>query len=56
MHPWEIDAEQPRVDGLKAKARFRHYLNLKNTEKRLRRLLTDFQWGRMDEIFLNGVS
>jgi len=55
MHPWEIDVEQPRLPGISLKSRFRHYINLGNTEKRLRRLLADFSWGRMDEIFLGGA-
>ena len=55
LHPWEIDVDQPRLKGITMKSRFRHYINLKNTEARLRRLLTDFRWGRMDEIFLNGA-
>lgn len=52
FHPWEIDAEQPRVSGIDARTRFRHYVNLQHTEGRLRRLLKDFNWGRMDEVFL----
>ena len=52
FHPWEIDAGQPRITGIDAKTRFRHYLNLHRTEGRIRRLLDDFSWGRMDEIFL----
>jgi len=44
FHPWEVDPEQPRVNGSKGKAKFRHYLNLHRTEPRLRRLLADFQW------------
>lgn len=52
FHPWEIDPEQPRVAGIDAKSRFRHYVNLSRTEARIRRLLGDFAWGRMDEIFL----
>jgi len=52
FHPWEIDPEQPRVPGVDAKSRFRHYVNLSRTEGRIRRLLQDFAWGRMDEIFL----
>lgn len=52
FHPWEIDAEQPRIAGIDAKTRFRHYLNLHRTEPRLKRLLADFSWGRMDEVFL----
>ena len=52
FHPWEIDPEQPRVRGIDAKTRFRHYVNLGRTEARIRRLLSDFAWGRMDDIFL----
>jgi len=52
FHPWEIDVDQPRIDGISAKTRFRHYVNLDRMEHRLRKLLTDFAWGRMDELFL----
>jgi polysaccharide deacetylase family protein (PEP-CTERM system associated) len=51
FHPWEIDAAQPRVPGTTLKTRFRHYVNLHRTEPRLRRLLRDFHWNRMDEVF-----
>jgi polysaccharide deacetylase family protein (PEP-CTERM system associated) len=50
-HPWEVDPGQPRVGGLSFKSRFRHYTNISRMEGRLRRLLRDFQWGRMDEVF-----
>lgn len=53
FHPWEIDADQPRVAGADAKARFRHYVNIDRNERKLTRLLQDFRWGRMDAIFLN---
>jgi polysaccharide deacetylase family protein (PEP-CTERM system associated) len=52
FHPWEIDHGQPRIAGINAKTRFRHYVNLHRTEGRLKRLLADFRWGRMDDIFL----
>lgn len=52
IHPWEVDPQQPRPAGLGLKTRFRHYLNLHRTYGRLERLLADFKWGRMDEIFL----
>ena len=32
FHPWEIDPEQPKQEGIDAKTRFRHYLNLKRME------------------------
>lgn len=52
FHPWEIDVEQPRVAGIDAKTRFRHYVNIDRMESRLQQLLGDFRWGRMDQIFL----
>jgi polysaccharide deacetylase family protein (PEP-CTERM system associated) len=56
FHPWELDPDQPRVKGIRAKTRFRHYLNLKRTEPRLRRLVADFRWDRVDRVFLNGAA
>ncbi len=56
FHPWEIDVDQPRVAGIDAKTRFRHYVNIPRTEARIVRLLRDFAWGRMDEIFLGQTA
>lgn len=53
FHPWEIDVDQPRIPGISSKTRFRHYVNIPRMEGRLDRLLSDFQWGRMDHIFLD---
>jgi len=55
FHPWEIDSGQPRISGISAKTRFRHYVNIDRMESRLHRLLADFSWGRMDELFLKQV-
>ncbi|MEM7765616.1 MAG: XrtA system polysaccharide deacetylase [Pseudomonadota bacterium] len=52
FHPWEIDPDQPRVEGIPLKTRFRHYVNLKRFESRLTRLASEFRWSRMDEIYL----
>lgn len=52
LHPWEVDPAQPRQHAAPAFSRFRHYLNLDRTEPRLRRLLRDFAWSRMDRLFL----
>lgn len=56
FHPWEIDPDQPRVKGAPLKSRVRHYLNLDKMEARLRRLLADFSWGRMDRVFLGDAA
>jgi polysaccharide deacetylase family protein (PEP-CTERM system associated) len=50
FHPWEIDPDQPRHAGLSLKSRFRHYTNLGRMEGKLRRLLADFAWDRMDRV------
>lgn len=51
LHPWEIDPDQPKQSNLSAKTRFRHYINLKHTYRRLEKLVQDFQWDRMDKVF-----
>lgn len=40
MHPWEIDPGQPRVKKAKAFFRFRHYINLSSTKKKLLNFVT----------------
>jgi polysaccharide deacetylase family protein (PEP-CTERM system associated) len=56
FHPWEIDPEQPRVAGIDLRTRFRHYVNIGRTERRLISLMDDFRWGRMDQIFLTSAQ
>lgn len=55
FHPWEIDPKQPRLDGLDARTRFRHYFNLDRTKSRLERLLADFRWGSMRDLLQQQV-
>lgn len=50
LHPWEIDADQPRLQA-GAVSRFRHYRNLHLTERRLRALLNDFPFAPMRDVF-----
>jgi polysaccharide deacetylase family protein (PEP-CTERM system associated) len=50
IHPWEIDPDQPRIPHAPLKSRFRHYLNLKRTAKRLKKLLRDFEFTTVQEI------
>ena len=52
FHPWEIDVDQPRIPGIGAKTRFRHYVNIARMRSKLEQLLDDFAWDRMDRIFL----
>lgn len=56
FHPWEIDPAQPRQKAIPLRTRVRHYLNLERMEMRLKQLLSDFSWGRMDQIFLTNAT
>jgi polysaccharide deacetylase family protein (PEP-CTERM system associated) len=51
FHPWEIDPDQPRIDAAGHLSRFRHYLNLNEMAGRLKLLMQDFAWGRVDHVF-----
>ncbi len=52
VHPWELDPQQPRIGGISLKSRFRHYTNLNRVQHRLRLLLDEFRWDRVDRVFL----
>ncbi len=41
-HPWEFDPAQPRVEQASRGFKFRHYINLHRTEKKLRSLISGF--------------
>ncbi|MBS0327162.1 MAG: DUF3473 domain-containing protein [Proteobacteria bacterium] len=56
FHPWELDPEQPRIDGPGLKTRFRHYLNLHRMAPRIACLLRDFRWDRADRVFLDAAA
>ena len=44
LHPWEVDSEQPRINGISAFSRFRHYTNLNRCYHRLEKLFDDFEF------------
>ena len=52
LHPWEIDAEQPRLP-IGRLARVRHSVNTRTVIDRLRRLVRDFSFGPARDV-LNG--
>jgi polysaccharide deacetylase family protein (PEP-CTERM system associated) len=49
VHPWEIDADQPRLP-LGWVSSLRHYGNLQRTESRLARLLRNFRFAPLSSI------
>lgn len=50
FHPWEVDPDQPRMKNAPLRSQFRHYTNLDVMAAKLRQLLGDFAWGRMDAV------
>jgi len=56
FHPWELDPDQPRQQGLSSKTHFRHYVNLTRMESRIQALLRDFHWDRMDRVFMKAET
>jgi polysaccharide deacetylase family protein (PEP-CTERM system associated) len=56
FHPWEIDPQQPRVQGASVKSKLRHYLNLSRMEGKVVRLLEDYQWNTMKNVYLDNAD
>ena len=52
FHPWEIDPDQPRIEQASPNRRLRHYTNLGIMKAKVERVLQDFRWGRIDDVFL----
>lgn len=50
FHPWEVDPKQPRVPNAPMRSKLRHYTGLEQMAGKLRDLVHEFRWGRMDMI------
>lgn len=50
FHPWEIDPQQPRVADAPIRSKIRHYTNLDVMASKLDRIMTAFEWGRVDAV------
>jgi polysaccharide deacetylase family protein (PEP-CTERM system associated) len=55
VHPWEFDAEQPRLD-LGFPSNLRHYYNIKSNLDKLESLLTDFEWTNFESVLREQYS
>jgi peptidoglycan-N-acetylglucosamine deacetylase len=53
FHPWEIDPEQPKIKDASTKSKLRHYLNLSRMENKIVRLLKDYEWSTMENVYLS---
>ena len=49
LHPWELDPEQPRMKG-SLTAKLRHYIGLRGFERKLGRLMADFEFAPLGEL------
>lgn len=56
LHPWEIDPDQPMPAGVAWRTERRHRVGLATTEARLRRLLQEFRFDRMDLAFVDDIG
>jgi polysaccharide deacetylase family protein (PEP-CTERM system associated) len=55
LHPWELDPDHPRVPFF-WKARLTHYVNLRSTERKLRRLFREFRFVPLGQVLENEFS
>ncbi|MGQ8364683.1 XrtA system polysaccharide deacetylase [Glaciecola sp. 1036] len=53
FHPWEIDAKQPRISNAPFKSKLRHYINLASMEKKLEKLMLDYRFSSMKNVYSN---
>ena len=54
FHPWEIDADQPRING-SSLSMFRHYTNIGKTENRIDHLLKTFPFGSIADVLRDQI-
>jgi len=54
LHPWEIDPGQPRLPTT-IRTAFRQYTGLERTKRKLDRLLSDFSFAPICEVFQVGA-
>lgn len=55
FHPWEIDPEQPKLNGSRVSV-FRHHVNIGKTFSKIKRLLSSFKFGPIREVFSAGFT
>ena len=49
LHPWELDPEQPRMKS-SLTTRLRHYIGLRGFERKLARLMEDFEFAPLGQL------
>ena len=56
VHPWEVDPNQPKLKAGSRMGQFRHHVNLASTVSKLERLLTDFRFGSIADVFASHAA
>ena len=56
FHPWEIDVDQPRISDASQKSKFRHYVNLDRMSGKLDKLLQDYQWQSLAQVYQHKLN
>lgn len=51
MHPWEYDANHPKIKFPRRFPQFTHYLNLKSTHQKTRKLLSEFEFTTIEDAY-----
>jgi len=51
FHPWEFDLYQPKINRVNQIKKIRHYSGLEEMKNKLIKLIRDFSWGRIDEVY-----
>ena len=55
LHPWEIDAAQPKIKA-GAITRFRHYSKLDQVEDKVKKILIEFEFGTVSDVIYKNFS
>lgn len=50
IHPWEFDFDQPRVNHISFRSKFRHYANLNKTKEKFKKIMMDFKFSTIKNI------
>ena len=55
IHPWELDPGHPRIK-MPRRISLTHYANLESTKKKLEKLLSEFRFSTLKEVWHNGTK
>jgi len=56
IHPWEVDPDQMRMPFASLSTKFRHYVNLSKTHRKLERLLQAFSFGTLSDVLAPAIA